>query len=358
MRLSHFEALKPVCPQCRIKHHEDIPLSIADISRKQNEIILEGYLNCTHCNAEYPIIDGIPIIHNLVNQYINDNFYSITKRDDLSPLAESLLGDIRGPATEFNNDRHYMGLYGWSHYADQAPEGTFSPENRNTAGSIVECLNAGMSLFDETPQTPMLDIGCAVGRTSLELAEQHNGLVLGIDLNFSLLRMAQKVLLEGAIRFPLKHIGVAYRQYEYSVNFKHPERVDFWVCNALALPFRNETFQFCSALNVLDAVDMPRQLLTSMSHTLQTGGQALLATPYDWTPGTPVNRWIGGHAQRGPHKGAAEPVFRELLSGENNANKQNRLSLVGEIERQAWNMRIHDRHTACYETHIVACKKN
>jgi ubiquinone/menaquinone biosynthesis C-methylase UbiE/uncharacterized protein YbaR (Trm112 family) len=359
MRLSHFETLKPVCPQCRVKHQQFNPLAISSISQQQDDIIIEGYLSCTNsqCNGEYPIIDGVPIIHNDVKQYINDNFYSITKRDDLTPVTESILGDAAGPSTEFNTIRHYMSLYGWTHYADKAPAGTFTSEKKNTAGNIAECLNAGLSLFDKKPQTPILDIGCAVGRSTFELAEKHAGLALGIDLNFSLLRAAQKVLREGVIRFPLKRIGVVYDQYEYEVSFNNMENADFWACNALALPFRNETFQFTSAFNVLDAVTMPRQLLISMSDVLQTGGQALLATPFDWIPSTPIDRWIGGHAQRGTHNGAAEPLLRELLSADKKPHIKNSLKLVGEIEDQAWNMRIHSRHTACYETHIVACQK-
>lgn len=363
MRISHFETLKPICPQCRVKHSQFNPLSIANVSRQQDDMILEGYLVCsnTQCNAEYPIIDGVPIIHNDVNQYINDNFYSITQRDDLTPITESILGDIAGLATEFNNIRHYLSLYGWTHYADKAPEGEFASEEINTAGNIAECLNAGLSLFEkkreEKSPSPMLDIGCAVGRTTFELAEQHGGLALGIDLNFSLLRAAQKVLRDGVIRFPLKRIGVVYDQHEYEVSFKNMAQVDFWACNALALPFENETFQFTSAFNVLDAVNMPRQFLIAISEVLKAGGEALLTTPFDWTTGTPLDRWIGGHAQRGSNDGAAEPVLRELLSADKKPNAKNRLSLVGEIENQAWNMRIHNRHDACYKIHIVACKK-
>lgn len=359
MRISHFETLEPICPQCRVKHQQFNPLSLVKVSRQQDEMILEGYLRCTgkQCNAEYPIIDGVPIIHSDVKQYISDNFYGITQRDDLTPICASILGDAAGASADFNTTRHYLSLYGWTHYADMAPEGEFSPEGINTAGNIAECLNAGLSLFDEKPQAPMLDIGCAVGRTTFELAERHVGLTLGVDLNFSLLRAAQRVLREGLIRFPLKRIGVVYDQHEFPVSFENIQQVDFWACNALALPFENETFQFASAFNVLDAVPTPRQFLVAISDLLKTGGQTLLTTPFDWTPGTPLERWIGGHEQRGEHNGAAEPALREILSTDKKPNVRNRLSLLKEIENQSWNMRIHDRHDACYKIHIVACQK-
>lgn len=34
------------------------------------------------------------------------------------------------------------------------------------------------------------------------------------------------------------------------------------------------------------------------------------------------------------------------------------LSLVGEIENHPWYVRVHNRRTACYDTHIIACRKS
>ena len=99
MRLSHFEALKPICPRCKKERQIDAPLNLAAVADQTDDNVLEGNLVCSNkqCQTEYPIIDGIPIIIGSIREYINEFFYHITHRDDLSILSESLMGDYSGP---------------------------------------------------------------------------------------------------------------------------------------------------------------------------------------------------------------------------------------------------------------------
>ena len=359
MRIVHFETLKPVCPRCKIEHQLVAPLSLANVSHKNNDIIIDGNLVCTnsHCAIEYPIIDGIPVIVNNLRKYLNDNFYHLTVRDNLSALTESILGDAAGPGAAFNSIRHYLSTYAWDHYGDLAPDNEF-PHQQTKPGSTLNCLNAGLSLLDKYPQAPMLDIGCATGRSTFELAAKYNGMALGIDLNFSLLRTAQQVLQTGTITFPLKSVGVIFERHQYEVALKNKELVDFWACDALALPFMDESFQFASALNVLDTVNSPVNFLKSISQSLNAGGNAVLATPYDWSPPVPLQNWIGGQAQRSAENGMSDKLLRKLLTHEESEQSTGNLKLIGEIEHHPWHVRIHNRRSASYDTHIVACNKN
>jgi SAM-dependent methyltransferase/uncharacterized protein YbaR (Trm112 family) len=361
MRIAHFETLKPVCPRCKAERQSISPLTIANVASQQDDLIIEGMLRCSdkRCLMQYPIIDGIPIIFNNIRQYINENFYHISVRSDLSSMSEAVLGDMAGPGSEFNRMRHYMSLYCWDHYGDKAPEGEFSHMSpRTSSGSLVNCLNAGMTLLKNKPRAPMIDIGCAVGRCTFELAANKPGLVLGIDLNFSLLRIAQRILRENRITFPLKRSGVVYDRHEYDVVFENKECVDFWACDALAPPFEDDSFHFANCLNVFDAVSAPRMLLASIRNILSASGNAILATPYDWTPPTPMQNWVGGHSQFGPEGGAPEPLVRQMLSPQENPQAINNLSLVGEIEHHPWDLRVHNRHSASYSVHIFACEKS
>lgn len=358
MRVGHFESLKPVCPRCKTERQTIAHLTIASIAQQTEDTILQGTLICSNqqCQTEYPIIDAIPVIIHPVRQYVNDNFYHITVRDDLAEQNESLLGDIAGPGADYNSMRHYMSTYCYDHYGDQAPQNEFEAlQNGAVPGSIVRCLNAGISMVDNTFKPPALDIGCAVGRSTFDVANHCNGLTLGIDLNFSLLKIAQKVLLEGRIRFPLKRTGIVYDRHEYDVEMPNSEDVDFWACDASALPFENEHFNFISALNVLDVVNSPMTFLKSVNDVLTTNGGLLLSTPYDWTPPVPMQNWLGGHAQRRPHKGSSETVLRNSLSMEQNSPLN--LTITAEIEHHPWQLRVHNRHMATYDTHIIACKK-
>ena len=361
MRIGHFESLKPVCPRCKIERQTLAPLTIANVAQKTGDVILEGNLICSNpqCQVEYPIIDGIPIIFNTLRKYINDNFYHLTVRDDLSSLNEALLGDFSGPGSEFNSIRHYASTYTWDHYGDKAPNNEFeTQQNDSLPGSIVKCLQAGFSLFETQPAAPALDIGCAVGRSTFEVSEQCGGLTLGIDLNFSLLRIAQKVLHEGRVSFPLKRTGVVYDRHEYDVNFENAGNVDFWACDASALPFASESFNFVTALNVLDAVNSPATFLQSINDTLAANGHLLLSTPYDWSPPVPLHNWFGGHSQHHSHLGNSETVLRKHLSSDPQTPLNLKLVMTGEIEHHPWTVRIHSRRTTLFDAHIIACKKS
>ena len=357
MRLKHFETLKPVCPRCRIERQILSPLILANTISKKEEIIYEGVLHCSdeQCQMEYPIIDGIPIIVPQIRKYISDNLFHITERKDLSDTIESILGDGVGPGTFFDATRQHLSTYTWDHYGDLNTNS--SPENESSSSSILSCLEAGLTLFDTTMEPPILDIGCSVGRTTFELAAKYNEMTLGIDLNFSMLRIAQRILQERIVSFPLRQVGIVYERQAFEVEFENNHKVDFWACDALALPCNKSTYGFVNALNVLDSVVSPRDLLVSISDLLKPGGHAIIATPYDWSPAaTPVETWIGGHSQRGLDHGAAEPLLKNLLTPGAHSQSVENLSIVGEIENFPWKVRLHNRSDTAYKSHIVAVK--
>lgn len=360
MRLEHFETLKPVCPRCRAGQSHPAPLALTSLARKNERVVFEGTLTCTnpHCGITYPIIDGIPILVADLPKYLNDALYAITMRDDLCALSEAILGEAAGPGAVFNNNRHYLGTYGWDHYGDLAPERRDAATPHHwQPGSVVSCLATGLGLFSHGIEAPVLDVGCAAGRSALELAARCQGLVLGIDLHFLILRLAQRVLHEGRVAYPLKQLGIVYERQEYAVEFAHTERVDFWACDALALPFRPGAFGFVNALNVLDQVSAPLQLLSSMSESLRGKGKALLATPYDWAAPIPMKNWLGGRSPLGTHNADSPAALRAVLGTESFSPALQPLRLVGEVEHHPWHVRVHNRRTAAYDTHILACEK-
>lgn len=365
VRLLHFETLEPRCPKCRLEMIDVEPLTLAHIEIQQADHIIEGYLRCPnrYCGLEYPIVDGVPIIVNHIQQFINNHLYSITARNDFGLAIESLLGDATGPQNPYNIARHQVSCFAWDHYSDLAPAETLAAsEGENEVrvfqpGGAVKCLNAGIGLLKKPPIPPIIDIGCSVGRTTFELAQNYQGLTLGIDINIWALRVAQRILRENQLIFPLRRVGLVFDRYAFEVNFAYQEQVDFWACDVLSLPFLDESFQMASALNVFDVVTAPRQLLTSIRNVLHEGGQAVIATPYDWLPPVPVENWVGGISQRGPDGGASEVRMRDMLMNHHAPKAVENLAIIGEIEHHPWYFRVHSRHTIAYDSHIIACEK-
>jgi SAM-dependent methyltransferase len=329
VRRGHFAALAPVCPVCRA------PLSVASVIRERDDDLLEGILTCTNpqCLREYPVIDGIPIIVAAIRSWLAANPLQVLLRDDLSPELESLLGDALGPGSAFDAIRLHTGMYAADHYE---------------RGAARALLSHALDLAGAIDEGPAIDTGCATGGTTFTLAARTARLTLGVDLNFAMLRIASRALREGVVRYPLRRVGVVYDRVEMPV--EPSALVDFWCCDATALPFPPSTFALAASLNVLDCVPSPNDAITELARVLREGGKALIATPYDWSPNaTPVEHWLGGHSQRGPHRGASEPVLRTLLGPS--------LEVVAEESAMPWQVRVHERSRMEYDVHVVVARK-
>lgn len=322
--------------------------------REENGAIVEGLLLCTNpqCQCEHPIIDGIPIIVADLRTFISQNIAAIASRDDFSAEIESLLGDCCGPASDFNLRRQYLSTYAYEHYGDLDPmESHLTPE---TPGSIIKLAKKGMALAGPLSRGPILDMGCAVGRTSFALAEAYGEMVLGIDLNLDMLRTAAGALNQKAVRYPRRRVGMAYDRRSFPVDLPGAAQVDFWACDATALPFAPGQFSLATSLNLMDCVNSPYDHLLALSKNLRPGARAILSTPYDWSASaTPVESWIGGHSQRSENRGASEPILKSLLAGGSHPMAIEGLRLVAEICDWPWSVRLHDRSRVQYSTHLA-----
>jgi SAM-dependent methyltransferase/uncharacterized protein YbaR (Trm112 family) len=354
VRRAHFETLRPVCPVCRAPGDE-ARLEVARRERERGDDLLEGTLVCSRhrCQREYPIIDGIPLLVPAIRAFVTENLFALTAREDLGPLVESILGDCAGPTSWIEVSRQHLSSYAWDHYGDLDPaeaRGDVKP------GGLRRVLAAGLALAPAPPPGPAIDVGCSVGRTAFELAARRGGeLVLGVDLNVAMLRLASRVLRDGVVRYPRRRVGLVYERREFPVDLPGADRVDFWCCDATALPFPDGTFSLAASLHVLDCIHAPVDHLSTLGRALAPGGLAVIAAPYDWAPAaTPLERWVGGHSQRAPPCGASEAALRALLEGEN--GRAGGLERIAEEDDVPWAVRMHDRSVVSYSAHVVVAR--
>ena len=184
-------------------------------------------------------------------------------------------------------------------------------------------------------------------------------LVLGVDVNFSMLRLAARALRRGEVIYPRRRVGLVYERRRVPVDFPGRERVDFWACDVQAPPFPAGTFGLVNSLNVLDCMTSPYAHLWAIARALRPDGRAVLCTPYDWsTSATPLEGWIGGHSQRGPQAGRSEAALRTLLA-ENPAapGLGEALELLAETAALPWEVPIHDRGVMHYQVHLFALRR-
>ncbi len=356
MRRGHFETFRPVCPRCAAAGDRGQTLLLAQVLAADGEDIAAGILHCPAppCRHEYPIISGIPVIVADLARVLSERATALLLRCDLDPALESLLGDAIGPDSWFDALRQVQSTYGWDSYADLDPEELPAPDGPRP-GAARRCLDRLLTLAGACEPLRVLDLGCGAGRTSIELAVRFpEAQVLGLDLDLGLLLLAHSAL-RGELSYPRRRIGLTYDRRTVSIAFPAARRVDFWACDALALPFASGVSQLAAALNLLDCVPEPRRLLAGLADAVQPGGRVLLATPYDWsTRATPPQAWIGGHSQRAEHRGAGEPFLRALVTQGAHPDSVAGLSVLAEDEDWPWHTRLHDRSAVQYRTHLMA----
>jgi SAM-dependent methyltransferase len=356
MRRAHFHAFAPVCPVCARNGATDCALTLATIVNEDEAGIQTGMLHCENPSVrhEFPIVDGIPIIVADVAKLLADRGVELLLRDDLPEALESLIGDAIGPDSWFDAIRQMQSTYGWDAYGDLDP----NADAPAIPGAADRCLRRLLDIAGPAPAGPILDLGCAAGRTSFTLAGQApDSLVLGIDLNLALLRMAQAAA-RGRIAYPRRRIGLVYDRVEFSHHFPGAARVDFWAADALALPISAGLAARAVALNLLDCVADPVALLHVLATSLRPGGHMLLATPFDWSSrATPMAAWIGGHSQRGTHHGDAEGLLRDLLTNQAHPRSVPGLRMLAEQADWPWQTRLHARSVVSYRTYLIVAEK-
>lgn len=352
MRRDHLERLRPVCPTCRAAGRQALPLVLGTVVRGEaQEDILEGVLLCPNqdCQREHPIIDGIAVVVPDLQSWASHQLDAVLRRDDLSSFMESLLGDAAGPGSVLDRERATLSAYARAHWGDLDPDKPLASE-----ASFVRLLDTALELMPHPPTGMWVDLGCAVGRATLEMARRTGDLAVGVDLSFSMLRVAERVRREGRAGFELRRVGLVFDRRDLAIADVPAEQLSFWCCDVDALPFADKLFDGALSLNVVDCVPSPLQHLVELGRVLRAGAPALLSSPYDWSPNaTPVAQWLGGHSQRSPQHGSSAAELRRAL-----ASIDNGLVIKKERDRAPWRVYVNERASMDYAVHLLHLERS
>ena len=207
--------------------------------------------------------------------------------------------------------------YLFFHYADEGEVSGGHPVPR-------EALNFAFRVVTEladpalAPRTA-LDLGCAVGRSSFELARIARS-VIGIDFSAAFIRSAETLKREGRLACDVTVEGERTEPFTARVPAGvDVSRVSFETGDATALREDLGSFDLVLAANLLCRLPEPAKLLQHLPGLVTPGGQLLLTTPFSWLPDyTAPEHWIGGRPASGPSWdalcNALEPHFELQLS--------------------------------------------
>lgn len=230
------------------------PLCHGDIVEQPSQLVCEG------CGADFPIVYGIPDMRPRVARSV---YY-----DDPAELADLAEAATRLTFEEleryaFGEASAFQALYRQA--AEQRGEDHWGEAERMAGGSPVATHNLA------------LDIGCGPGGNLVGLARRF-GRSYGVDVNFKLLILAKR---------RLEQRGLA-------------DRTMVVAASGDALPFAKGTFDYITAMNVIEHVEDQRGMLEEIHRVLFEDGALFFDSPNRFTllPEPHVKVWGVGFLPR------------------------------------------------------------
>lgn len=323
-----------VCPGCRV--HSDRGLELRTLTRR-------GALLVCECGRRYPVLDGVPLVMADPTQYVIGELGALIEGEVPLDVAE-VLAETGPDDAPYARLLEHLSIYLDAHWGDRATPPPDGPAPRWP----LEALAAKVAARAAAPVARAVELGCSVGRIVAALAAGATH-VVGLDLHMGALRRARRLLAGEPLRYGRRVAGRHYAAAELTAG-EHAVADDrvTWVCaDALDPPLVPEQYDRVVALNLLDSVRRPRQLLSVLDGLCAPGGELLLSSPYAWQSA------IVDESERFGGADPAAALCDLLRSGHD-------LRARYHIEEQAelpWTLRKDARSAVSYQVHYLRARK-
>jgi SAM-dependent methyltransferase len=289
--LTHINLYCTACRtyECGVVQH---PLRLVP-ENMQGNYVLTGRLECTNCQKRYPIVDGVPVM-------------------------------VQSSSNNDENTARYLD----AHYGN---------------------INTGYwrEMNSVRPTGLSLDTGCSTGRYTFECAQR--GFAIGLDINLEHLILAATFQRTGKITYQRKTRSL--KAQKENPDFRPAKNVLFILADIHNPPFKMNTFDFISALNVVDSVKHPLTALGQINAMLKPQGTLILSSPYVWDSRT-SEEWLET-VETGPHE-----FVIKLLTGKMVPECEFDYRLIEQRENIPWNLRQQDTLHFTYLVDKIVARKN
>ncbi len=162
-----------------------------------------------------------------------------------------------------------------------------------------KCAEYAIEYASDTAMKHALDLGCATGRASFELAKGFEK-VTGIDFSARFVQVGLNLKSEGRIGFQRVIEGDIVEQEEVTLEelgfTDIADNVDFWQGDACNMKAHFEGYDLIMATNLIDRLYEPLLFLNDVDRRLNDGGYLILTSPYTWLEEyTKKEFWLGGY---------------------------------------------------------------
>ena len=191
-----------------------------------------------------------------------------------------------------------MNLYEMDDMVSQYIEFHYGDEYFNVPNFPVACIEHCMNAAKGLAKGKALDLGCATGRSSFELAKHYDH-VDALDFSARLIQAPSKLQSAGLQRYTIQNEGdivsfkeITLAQFGYE-DIK--DKVNFMQGDACNLPEKYSGYDLVFAGNLIDRLYDPRQFLELIKGRINPGGLLVITSPYTWLESfTEKDKWLGG----------------------------------------------------------------
>lgn len=184
------------------------------------------------------------------------------------------------------------------HYGDAEAVLGGMPGPQDAVGFATRLVR---ELLGEVPAgARALDVGCAVGGSSFEMARSCES-VHGLDFSGAFIEAARTLARDGELAFDKVFEGtLVERDVAIVPSEIDRSRATFEVGDACALSSELGEFDVVLAANLICRLPEPGAFLGRLPDLVRPGGQLLLTTPFTWMDDyTPRDRWVGATPETG-----------------------------------------------------------
>lgn len=174
----------------------------------------------------------------------------------------------------------------------------YGDERFGVPNFAVRCAEICRELAGGRTFERALDLGCATGRASFELA-RFCAHVTGIDFSARFIRVCHQLQERGSVRYAIPDEGelVSYRERTLAELglAGTADRVEFRQGDAHNLKPQLRDFDLVLAANLIDRLYDPARFLADIGARMRSGGLLVILSPYTWLEEfTPKDKWLGG----------------------------------------------------------------
>ena len=201
-----------------------------------------------------------------------------------------------------------------------------------------------------------IEAGCSVGADLPTLARVSKR-VIGFDSYMTPLRIAHRYISGEEVILPLRDEGRGFSLDKDPIRTDALTNVSLVCGDALDPPFLPESADLVVAMNLLDNVTSPLNLLAQLDAILKPGGLLIVASPFNWNDAiTPPNEQLAG---------SLDPVFEglnsaqaliQIVEGRSRYHTHLNYSVVDERDL-SWVIREHSRCRVEYTVFACALRK-